>query len=188
MKKTTKGALAVGTAAVLLLGGVSTLAYWTDSSTVDGTTLNSGNMELGAGTCDAWLIDTEELPSPAFDPAADKIVPGDVLTRSCTYSLTGEGNHLKVEFDASASPSFTGDLASALDLDATIKVGADEVTPGTPVTVSDDTGADLSETVSVDYTVTFPYGATEDNTTQDLSATLGDITLTATQVHDAPVP
>ena len=38
MNKTTKGALAGGAAAVLLMGGVGTLAYWTADEDVTGTT------------------------------------------------------------------------------------------------------------------------------------------------------
>ncbi len=36
MNKTTKGALAASAAAVLLLGGAGSLAYWSDAETIQG--------------------------------------------------------------------------------------------------------------------------------------------------------
>ena len=57
MKKTTKGALAAGSAAVLLMGGVGTLAYWNDSEDVDRYDGGLGQLDLALVACDDWQLD-----------------------------------------------------------------------------------------------------------------------------------
>ena len=52
MNKLTKAGLAGGLGALLLLGG-TTFALWTDSASVAGGTITSGNLEVAAGTV-AW--------------------------------------------------------------------------------------------------------------------------------------
>ena len=51
MKKSTKGAVAAGAAAVLLLGGAGTLAFWNADGTAEGGTLTAGTLELTDLTC-----------------------------------------------------------------------------------------------------------------------------------------
>src|SRR4051794_282011 len=89
MNKSTKGALATSAAAVLLLGGAGTLAYWNDSATVPGGTVQSGQLELGAPVCGAgWTLDG----GTAF--TTQLLVPGDTLTKVCTVDLVATGEHL----------------------------------------------------------------------------------------------
>ena len=51
------------------------------------------------------------------------------------------------------------------------------VTPGTPFAFED--GA--PSTITAAFTVDFPFGTRVDNTSQDLTATLDDVTVTVTQ-------
>jgi hypothetical protein len=51
------------------------------------------------------------------------------------------------------------------------------VTPGTPYPFED--GA--PRTVTALFTVDFPFGTGADNSSQDVTATLGDVTMTVTQ-------
>src|SRR5205085_10847187 len=89
MKKSTKGALATSAAAVLLLGGAGTLAFWNDSATVPGGTVQSGQLELGAPDCGAgWTLDDGSLFTTQL------LVPGDSLTKVCTVDLLATGAHL----------------------------------------------------------------------------------------------
>jgi alternate signal-mediated exported protein len=173
MKKSTKGAFAAGTAAVLLLGGVGTLAYWSDSETITGTTVGSGQLDLLLLACDDWQLDA--TGGTGLDLGTREIVPGDSLTKTCTYTLTAEGDHLEASLGIT-TPSWTGTLADKVDTTADFTVGLDPVTPGTPYTFEDGS----PKTVTAAFTVDFPFG-TEDNTSQDLTATLGDITMTVTQ-------
>lgn len=53
MKKSTKGAVAAAATAVLLLGGGTSLAYWTATGTAAGGSITAGTLTLSAATCDA---------------------------------------------------------------------------------------------------------------------------------------
>ena len=64
MKKSTKGALAAGGAAVLLLGGAGSLAYWTASGSVPGGSLTSGSMTLSSVTCGSWTYGGVDAGTP----------------------------------------------------------------------------------------------------------------------------
>jgi alternate signal-mediated exported protein len=179
MNKTTKGALAAGAAATLLLGGAGSLAYWNATTTVGGATVNSGTLTLTdatEGTCAAapWKIDSGESPAGAdFDPATELLVPGDVITKTCTYTLGATGTHLRATLGATGGTA-SGTLSSALTVSSTFKDGAEEVTE---VTEAND-----GDTLTAEISVTFK-GAS-DNSTQDQTAALADYVVTLTQAHD----
>lgn len=174
MKKSTKGAVAAASAAVLLMGGAGSLAFWSDTQSVDGSTVTAGEMSLAKPKCDPWKLDTHEDASGAiFDPTKDKLVPGDVLTRDCTAKVTAVGNHLRATVTASA-PTLSGANKDAFTVTATgLTIG----NVAAPEFTEDANGKDLKTTV----TVTFKSAS--GNGTQKLAATLDDITLVATQVH-----
>ena len=134
MKKSTKGAFAAGSAAVLLMGGVGTLAYWNDSETVTGTTIGSGRLDLEVVDCDDWQLDADG--GAGGDLGSREIVPGDSLTKTCTYTLTAEGDHLEASLGIT-TPNWTGALASKVTTAATFTVGVVPVTPGTPYPFED---------------------------------------------------
>lgn len=176
MKKSTKGALAAAAAGSLLLGGAGSLAYWTDASTISGSSIGSGHLKLtpAAAGCDAW-----QLGGSDFNTGTETIVPGDTLTRHCSYTADMAGTSLTATVDVS-TPSFTGGgLAPALTPSATYAVaGGSDVNAGTPTTIGD------GDSVDVDITVSFPRGTGVDNTynrAAGLTAALGAITVTATQ-------
>jgi alternate signal-mediated exported protein len=180
MNKTTKGALSAGAAAVLLLGGVGSLAYWTDDESIAGGAINSGHLALttdatNAG-CGSWQLDSGESAALTY-AAGDPLVPGDVLTRVCDYTIDADGNHLRATVDVS-TPTLTevaGSFGSDLTTDVSdVKVGGAAATSFT----EDNDGDTLSATVTV------TFASTSGNTTQDVTAVLDDLTLTATQVHD----
>lgn len=177
MKKSTKGALAAGAAGVLLLGGAGSLAYWTDAGTVNGTDITSGHLALDpvAAECDdTWRLNDTE------DYVAQVLVPGDTLTRHCTYTVDMAGDNLEAELDVSA-PDLTGTLADGLSMaGSSFTVDGVDIVPGAPTTIVD--GA----SVAVDLEVDFAEDGTADNAYNDadgLAAALDDVTVTATQVH-----
>ena len=193
MNKTTKGAVAAAAAGVLLLGGVGSLAYWNATGTVAGGTITSGQLTLTNADCDpddldpngnlvlnddsVWMLDGGGVT--AFDVATQKIVPGDKLTKICTYTITSSGDHLSAGLAASAPSYGTGSgaaLTAELDVVSTFKVGLTQ----DQLIITD---ADDTKVLEVKVVVTFPAGLGVDNTTQALSAVLDDITVTATQTH-----
>ena len=150
MNKTTKGAVAAAAAGVLLLGGAGSLAYWNATGTVAGGTISSGELTLtnadcdpGVGTTDSvWTIDG----GTAFNPATEKIVPGDTLTKVCTYTITASGTHLEALLTTS-TPAYTGTAnaltdgtAGSLTVTPTYKV---DTTAGQTSIFSTDSGETL---------------------------------------------
>lgn len=175
MKKSTKGALAATAAGVLLLGGAGTLAYWSDSELVTGGTVNAGHLALLTDAtntgCGSWTLDSGES-LPTTYTAGDPLVPGDVLSKSCAFTIDAEGNHLRATI-AADTPTLTGDLADSLDIGtANLEVNG---SPATEFTETND-----GQALTVDVTVTFDSTVTGD---MDTSAVLGDITVTASQIH-----
>ncbi|GAA1728619.1 alternate-type signal peptide domain-containing protein [Aeromicrobium alkaliterrae] len=179
MKKSTKGALAAGAAAVILLGGAGTLAYWTADTTIDGGDINSGQLLLSAADCgDEWTLDTgEDAPGAEFIPGTTLIVPGDVITKTCEFDITATGDHLRATLAPSdaefSSPANA--LSDDLTIDATYTIGG--VAAPAEITEAND-----GDTVVAVVSVTFDSAST--NESQDLAATLDTITITATQVHN----
>ncbi|OZF51739.1 hypothetical protein CH293_14015 [Rhodococcus sp. 14-2470-1b] len=180
MNKATKGAIAAGAAAVLLLGGLGSFALWQDEETVGGGDINSGELNfdpVGAGT---WT-ETSVTPNADLgsDPSGFLIVPGDVLEYSTDYVVNWAGPNLR----ASITADFTnviGDpaLAAALDTTVGIEGGADlpngSIVP-LPLTVS-------PQTITVNVTITFDED-TADLIAQNESVSLNDFTLTLDQVR-----
>lgn len=167
MKKSMKALLAAAAATALLIAGAGTVAYWTATGTVTGNTFTSGTLELeptaaDGAHCTGWL------------PATTLIVPGDVLTQTCTFTVDATGDNLSATLSAS-DPTFTetNALTGALLIEDTYKIDAVDVT-----TITD---ADNGKTLTATITATFPLGETADNTTQNLIAALQNITVTLTQ-------
>jgi alternate signal-mediated exported protein len=178
MKKSTKGALAAGAAAALLLGGAGSLAYWTDDSTVAGGALTSGSMTLTDITCGDWAYGGADAGTPATPVTA--IVPGDEVVKRCTGTLTLVGDHIAATV-ATSSATWTD---PANPLAAKLQVSATQTAPTAP----------LTSTGSVAFTidVKFPYGGPvstpdpgtgADNSTQAQTAALDDIEVVAVQAH-----
>lgn len=179
MKKTTKGALAAGAAAVLLLGGAGTLAYWNADTEIDGGQISSGQLLLSDADCgDGWTLDAgEDAPGTEFVPGTTLIVPGDVITKTCTFDITATGDHLRATLEPSdaAFSSAANALSDDLTIGATYTIGG----VAAPAEITEDNDGN---TVTAVVSVTFDSGS--DNLSQDLAATLDTITITATQVHN----
>lgn len=173
MKNSTKAAIATGAAAVLLLGGAGTLAYWNDTDVVDGGTLTAGDLDLNDVTCDAdWVEDGDTITL---------LVPGDTVTKECTGTLTLSGEHIGATVDlddtsvADAEDAFNIATTSgdAVDISAVLTEPAADITePGTH---------DITVTITVDW----PIGASVDNDAKGVSTSaLDDLELEAVQTHD----
>ncbi len=181
MKKSTKGALAGGTAAFLLLGGAGTLAYWTADAPVDGGEVTAGSIDLENVECAAdWTYDDDSATSLT---TVTTIVPGDTIVKECTANLVLVGDHIGAAVDISdATLATLGDLDDELTVDAVLS------DPATGEVEGEGTHA-----VAIDITVVFPYGGPvsapdpttgADNESQLDTATLDEITLVAVQTHE----
>jgi alternate signal-mediated exported protein len=180
VKKSTKGALAGGAAAFLLLGGAGTLAYWTSDAEVDGGEVTAGSISLeGLDCADTWTYDDASATALS---TVTTIVPGDTIVKECTADLVLVGDHIGATVDISdASLDALGDLDDELTVDAVLS------DPATGAVAGEGTHG-----VTIDITVDFPYGGpvsapdpTTDasNNSQLDTATLDAITLVAVQTH-----
>lgn len=169
MKKSTKALIAGGIGVALLVGGASTVSFWTDEAEGGDGVISSGTLDLGTPAGGGWEISHEGDGSGTatepveFNPGSDQIVPGDVLTYTQSIPVTLEGENIAAEFDgnidvnaASGGAADTA-LAEALktqDLAATGITGAsgDLTLDGEKLT-GEGTG-----TVEVTTTVEFPWG------------------------------
>lgn len=165
MKKSTKGAIAAGAAAVLLLGGAGSLAYWSDAESADGGTITAGSLTLSAVTCGtSWL----EGASPVTT-----IVPGDTVTKTCTGTLTLVGDHIgaTVALDPTSVAAAETAFNDEVDITAALTAPAAAITaPGT-------------HDVTVTITVAFD-GTAATNDSQAATAPLDALELEAVQTHD----
>lgn len=180
MQNTTKGALAAAAAGVLLLGGAGSLAYWNDSKTVTGGAISSGTLTLtqDAGQiCSAWTLDVAGGPT-AYTPGVTLVVPGDVITKTCDYTVHATGAHLAADLSMDAT-SITGSnaLSAALTPGATYTLDGSTIATGQHVTSADD-----GEVLNAAVTVTFD-SSTSGLTAQGMTAGLDDIVITLTQTH-----
>lgn len=173
MNKKTKGAIAAGTAALLLAGGAGTFAAWNDSENLNGGTINSGTLTLTTEGTPGWTVNGATVT----DWSTFKAVPGDVLTYNAKAKIGATGNNLKADLTVSQA-SFGGGSDSAL----VAALGTPTVEAklgGNPV--PEITSAHNDQVVDVAVNFTFNKPATVDNTTQGKTAVLDNLTLTLTQ-------
>jgi len=115
MNKLVKGSIAGAAGIALLLGGVGSLALWSDSATLSPTTITAGNLDIApTGTTGAWT------------PALAKIVPGDTTTYTQNYTVVATGDNLHATLTTNVG---------------TITNGISGATPTTTFVVKDSTNA-----------------------------------------------
>ncbi len=181
MKKSTKGAVAAGSAAVLLLGGLGSYALWQDEETVSGGTINSGELNFDPVAASSTWTETSVTPNVVIgaDPSGFLIVPGDVLEYSTAYAVNWAGDNLEASITADFT-NVTGDPALAAALDTTVAVNGGTALPNgsavpLPLTAS-------PQNITVEVTITFDQ-ATADLIAQNETVNLNDFTLTLDQVR-----
>lgn len=166
MNKSTKGALAIAAATSLLVGGAGTLAYWNATGTVEGDGINSGELALTNPGPQTWKLNGTTVDGSVV------IVPGDHLTFAGSYEVAARGDDLLATLDLSSGTG-TGGLGAFVTTDVDALIGGAAVT-----TVTDDNDGD---TIEVRATVDFPFGSTVDNSSQNKTLQLDDMTITLTQ-------
>ena len=155
MKKNTKGAIALGAAALLLAGGAGTYAAWSDDATLGGGEVKTGHLRITEVPGESgWTWATVDVTGD-FDPDTDTLAPGDSIRFEGTYVLEIEGSNLTA--DLVASTASTGTLPDGLtwtaDSDASLEDLNETNNPG-EVTVGGTLAFDPNETGSMDETIT----------------------------------
>jgi len=184
MNKATKGAVAAGAAAVLLLGGLGSLALWQDTESVGGGAINSGELNFEpTGTPGVWT-DISEGGSVVIgaDPSGYLIVPGDILTYTNSYTVNSAGENIEATITADFS-QVTGDPALAAALNTTVAVDGGAALPNGSAVELPLTSP--TQTIAVTVTITFDQ-ATTDLVAQNETVNLNAFTLTLDQVRPTP--
>lgn len=182
MKKNTKGALAVGAAALLLAGGAGTMAAWSDSASLDGGAVTSGHLRITELADEGgWTWGTAGVAQGTeFDPGNDRIVPGDVVQYTGTYKLEVLGDNLV----ASLTPTVAG-LTGDAELIAALTFAS--VSDTTDLDLANITDADDGKQVSITTTITF--NDVNDQVGADQTVQLSDASIVLQQTAPAgPTP
>jgi alternate signal-mediated exported protein len=185
MNKTVKGTFAAGTAAVLLLGGAGSLAYWQDSAQGGARQVDAGAMKLVVSQAGAWELNGAAVANPQAVVA----VPGDEFVYTGSYVVTATGDNLKADLDITEG-EVTGNLAGATadDTTAAATVTSAFALGTTPLGAeSKVTSKDDGKTLAVKIVIDFPFGDAADNTSQRQTLNLTDYTVTLTQSDASPV-
>lgn len=173
MNKLIKGAIAGSAGLALLLSGAGTFAVWTSKVTAAPEVISAGKLTLAIDDAPGTWENITSGVGTVIDPATFRIVPGNTLTYTRTLTINAVGDDLVADLTydmGSIDGGITG-LSSVLTMTPTANATAD----GNTVKV-------LTEgTVTVDAVLTLTMPDTVKGG-QNLSADLGDITFTLTQV------
>ena len=189
MKKAIKGAIAAAGAGVLLLGGAGTLAYWTADGTADGSDITAGDLDLTAGTCSGW---TYAAGSAGGGAAVTLFVPGDEITRTCTFGLQATGDNLAATIAAPATVPVRGAGTTSFSASAATTFAIASGTPTASRVLADGgtiTSADDGGTITATFVVSIPPGnetTINANDTQNIVASLDDMTVSLQQADPNP--
>ena len=202
MQKKTTGVVAGIAGAALLMGG-TTFALWSDSDTVDGAEISSGNLDVAVigdpGSQWSWEdISADRTDnSHEIDLADFRIIPGDTIQGTVALDVALEGENMVAALGAELGAA-DGDLTN-LDIDIAVTDSAGEPvtlnSEGDMVLASMDNGnphpqtlttvgstLDSSADVTVTVTVTFPASTGgQDHVTESIA--LDGATVTLDQVR-----
>ena len=181
MNKLIKGAIAAAVGIALLMGGASTLAFWNDSANISGGSISAGTLKIDVpGTVpatDGWASGATAIA----DISTFRIVPGDSITYTKTFTVTATGDNL------SATAALTGGAITAASAGAADTALASYLTKTATFTVDGVTTSTVNaaagtQTVVVTTTLTFPNGTSANDNLAKLGAVnLAAFTITLTQ-------
>lgn len=182
MNKMVKGSIAGAAGIALLMGGFGTYATWTDSERVQGSQITAGILDIEAGAV-TWA-DASPL-GPARWTEGDLIVPGDVLTRTQTFEVTATGANMRGQVDFTEGAIDATAFGGEVVIDVSVQAAGLTPVADDPDSWTFDAALGSPATVTTVVTYAFPdKGAGDnDNAFQGKSATLGDSTITVSQVR-----
>lgn len=175
MNKMIKGSVAGATGVALLMGGFGTYALWSDSEQLAQNGVQSGDL-----TIDTVGGHYDDANSDAVNDwsASDKMVPGDKITYTQTFTVTGNGKNLKGAIDL-ATQNMSPNGFSTLTRDV------DVVSSNASITKVDKTHFTFAApftSATLTATVTYVLPASTSGTTDQLkSATTPASTFTISQ-------
>lgn len=121
MNKMIKGSIAGATGVALLMGGFGTYALWSDSENLAANGVQSGELTIDT---EAGVYDDTRTQAADDWTANDLMVPGDVITYTQTFDVSGEGKNLQGTVALNAG-ALGGDFAGLV---RTVEVTSDNAT------------------------------------------------------------
>lgn len=178
MNKMMKGSIAGATGIALLMGGFGTYALWSDSEQLAQNGVQSGDLTIDtvAGSYD----DANTAAANDWN-ASDLMVPGDKVTYTQTFTVSGSGKNLKGTIKLNALPmSPNGFSTLTRDVDVVASgAGAATITKNN---ATDFSFAAPFGSATLTATVTYVLPASTTGTTDQLkSATTPASTFTISQ-------
>jgi len=205
MNKVAKGAIAAAAGVILLMGGAGSLAYWNDTANAGpasgSNTITAGNLTVAAVNSGAWTKGfynaagtVVTAPASIASLAGVKVVPGNRLVYTQTFNVTASGDDLYFTI-GSTNGAVTAASASAIDVALAAQINASATTTysvgtvtGGNVVASTTAGtykvnaAAGPSTITVTWTLDFPFGASAVNTAKLGAVNLSQGSITLTQV------
>ena len=171
-----KGSIAGATGIALLMGGFGTYAVWSDSEDLAANGVQSGDLTINTA---AGSYDDANTGTANDWTAGDKMVPGDQVTYTQVFTVTGNGKNLAGTVSYT-KPSLTSNFVGLThSVDVTSNNAAVVETP------ADSNQFAFSEpfgTASLTAVVTYTLPSSTSGTTdQNKSATLPAAAFTITQ-------
>jgi len=166
--KMIKGSVAGATGIVLLMGGFGTYAVWSDSRDLQTNGVQSGDLTIG--TTVGVYDDANQIGAGDWNGATDQMVPGDKVTYTQVFDITGNGRNLRGKISY-VEPAFSSTFSGLL---TDVQVVSSN---GTVTETGDDTNNFVFEepfgSGQLTATVTYELPASTTGTTDQLkSATL----------------
>jgi alternate signal-mediated exported protein len=186
MNKLTSGAI-VGTLGIaLLLGGAGTFAMWNTSTSADAGTVASGTLTIANSGAATWKnVSADAVAGGVAIPsiAAYKIVPGDKVQMTQSFTIAATGDNLKATFSYDdLTIGTTGTDAAATAANVALKTASTITMTATGTGLTAGTAANTFtvapnasgvSTVTVTLTISLPStvsGTTAQNGALNLSA------------------
>ena len=177
MNNMVKGSVAGAAGVALLMGGFGTYALWSDSRDLEVNGVQSGDLTIATA---AGVYDDARTEATDDWSATDAMVPGDKVTYTQTFTVTGSGKNLQGSIVLDALPMKGNSFSDALTRDVEVVASR-----GATVTQDDATSfsfADPFGKATLTATVTYVLPTSVDGTDDQLkSATTPASTFTISQ-------
>ncbi|WP_187264983.1 alternate-type signal peptide domain-containing protein [Homoserinibacter sp. GY 40078] len=207
MNKVAKGTIAAAAGVILLMGGAGSLAYWNDTANAGpasgSNTITAGTLSVAAVNNGTWTkgfynnAGTQVTAPAAVTSLANvRLVPGNRLVYTQTFNVSASGDDLYFTIGSTSGAVTAASVAAAdtalaaqINASGTTAFSVASVTGGNVVAsgvtsgvykVSSNTGG--PSTITVTWTIDFPFGASAVNTAKLGAVNLSQGSLTLTQV------
>ena len=167
MNKTVKGSLAGAAGIALLMGGFGSYALWSESRPLASSSITTGDLTIGTDPSAAYWDDVN-TPTVKDWSATDKMVPGDKVSYTQTFTVTGNGKNLKGTISLADPGALGGNstlITRSIDITSSnTTITSDAAAPNTAFHFASPFG---TSTMTAVVTYTFPAGTSGSTGTTD---------------------